>query len=247
MWKKTDGYGYTALNDQPEFLVDIPEDEHVLFDRDHWTRTVRNRKGANRHRQNTWEQHEAEEETSFLENHPEAESSDTVIDLSGEDFVDFVTSASPTTVFGGVSTTVGQGVATAVGEAASVGIPLFTAFGAAYGIGKAINHIKKHGVTLPRSEYIGPGNPIRVGPARHPSDQVARDHDLAYQEISNKGLTGEEHSKAVWKADKEAINKFWNVYRQTGAFHSLVGAVGLELKHSFEKKIVGRPIYPKPG
>ena len=128
---------------------------------------------------------------------------------------------------GGSATTsaLGSGVGTAVGTLALGG-------GAAV-LGGTVGKVLESGwsgkgYVLPGSEYIGPGNPIQIGPARNPADQVAREHDLGYQDLLNK--PPEDFHKAVQDLDNKAISDFDKVYEETGDVNAKIGSIGLGIK-----------------
>lgn len=145
------------------------------------------------------------------------------------------------TLGGGSAATsaVASGVGTAVGTVALGG-------GAAIlggTLGKVIESgWSGKGYVLPGSEYIGPGNPIHIGPARNPADQVAREHDLGYQDLLNK--PPDDFHKAVQDLDNKAIEDFDKVYQESGDINAKIGSVGLGIKRKVEDTI-GQPLYPK--
>lgn len=114
------------------------------------------------------------------------------------------------------------------------------AVGLGYGVHKATESIKEHGAVLPGTEYVGPGNPIREGPARHATDQAAREHDLGYTNVLKKAQknhwTDDKFRREINKLDEITKNQFWSVYKNEGAWQALVGALGLRIKQAVESK-----------
>lgn len=120
-----------------------------------------------------------------------------------------------------------DGAVLTVGSIA-VGAGIGAAAAAATGL---VSRTRQKGLVLPDSEYIGPGNPIPIGAAKNPTEQVARDHDLAYKEISSKPFSSRaEHHEAVFEADKKAIQDF----EKQGTFYGKIGALGLKTKVAVE-------------
>lgn len=148
------------------------------------------------------------------------------------------------------------GIATAGGSA--IGGGLITPGVAAAGIGLAgagvlagglYGIIKRgqegEGYVLPDSEYIGPGNPVPVSAAKNSADQVAKEHDIKYGEISqDKTLTEEQFNQEVINADTDAISNFQKSYNEDGHINAKIGEYGLRTKQLVEQ-IIGRPLYPK--
>lgn len=139
------------------------------------------------------------------------------------------------------SSTVVGGLASAVGAAAG-GALLYTALK-----GDSSEEVEKkkqanpnfdsdHGYNLPGHYFIGPGNK-----ADRPEDPVDRDDAIAkeHDEKYSKAKTEED----ILEADKDAINKFDKDWKETSNLHSLVGKVGLGIKHTIEKHT--GVIYPK--
>lgn len=88
----------------------------------------------------------------------------------------------------------------------------------------------------PGHKYLGPGNPTNNGDPVDWDDEIAREHDLAYDKANTQ--------QDITKADDTAIKEFFSDFHQTNNFHSLVGGIGLGLKRGAEA-IFG-PIYPNP-
>lgn len=108
---------------------------------------------------------------------------------------------------------------------------------------------KGDGYTLPGSEYIGPGNDIKIGPARHPADQIARDHDLGYEEAlrhaTAAGFTKEQFDTEISKLDKTAWNSFLNRAKNHKDWRALIGYLGLRTKGFIEDKLgIQYPVFP---
>jgi len=131
------------------------------------------------------------------------------------------------------------GAAAATAGAAIVG-------GIGYGIHKLTERTKEKGLVLPKSEYIGPGNPIPISAAKSKPDQIAKDHDVGYanliQEAKEHPMTKDEFVNKLHTLDLTAIQQFEEEYKQSGSWQAYVGAKGLKIKHTIEK-ITG-PIYP---
>lgn len=148
-----------------------------------------------------------------------------------------VTAAGASTGITGSTLAAGAGIA---GGALAVG-----------GITAAVaNRIKEKGAVLPGTDYVGPGNDIKIDAARSGSDQVAKDHDIGYDHILAKARAGslseEEFYKNVQRLDDEAIRKFAENFRTSGEWQSFVGRYGLGLKQQIER--VTGVLYPSfPG
>ena len=130
------------------------------------------------------------------------------------------------------------GSASAIGTTGSVatGVLGGTLLGAgAYGIKKLTDRTSEKGLVLPNSEFIGPGNPIHIGAAKNPAEQIAKDHDLAYTNAKT-------HSD-VQSADREAYYKFRDEYHKSGDYYAKIGQLGLQAKYGIEK-VIGVQ-YPK--
>lgn len=132
------------------------------------------------------------------------------------------------------------GSAAAVGNTGAAIGTVVGGLGLAAGAGYLANKISRDGAVLPGSEYIGPGNPIREGPARHPADQIARDHDIGYEtalrEAKAKGFTKKQFEEEISKLDNKAWNSFYNRWRNDGDWRALVGYLGLRIKAGVEGK-----------
>nr|QTE04089.1 MAG: putative structural protein [Tarsiger cyanurus ambidensovirus] len=140
------------------------------------------------------------------------------------------------TAAGGGALLGGTGSALGTGGTAATGILGATVLGAgAYGVKKLVDRAETKGYTLPESEYIGPGNPIPIGAAKNPSEQIAKEHDLAYTNAKT-------HSD-VQSADREAYTKFRDEYHKSGDYYAKIGQLGLQAKAGIEN-IIGVQ-YPK--
>lgn len=95
-------------------------------------------------------------------------------------------------------------------------------------------HKLSGGATLPGHQFIGPGNVVKDQIPVDKDDEIAKEHDLAYQKAKT--------SSDVIKADHDAINKFDADYNINGNIHSKVGSIGLQLKTAIEQKF--GVIYP---
>lgn len=73
---------------------------------------------------------------------------------------------------------------------------------------------RKRGWTLPGYNYMGPGNPLDNGPPTSADDNVAMEHDYAYQKYLDAG------QNPYWnynQADEEAVKKWGNSFGGMGA------------------------------
>lgn len=114
---------------------------------------------------------------------------------------------------------------------------------AAIATSKSNNNEPKQGYVLPGTDYVGPGNDIHIGPARSGTDQVAKEHDIAYDKLIHKAqnglLTEEEFKKQLYEIDNTAIQEF----SKQEDWQSFIGKWGLKFKTSVEQTI-NKPIYP---
>lgn len=96
----------------------------------------------------------------------------------------------------------------------------------------------RHGLVLPFSNNIGPGNPIR--PATNRADLIAQGHDIHYQQAKT--------DSDVLSADREAISQFAHEAIQgkdpLSRIHAAVGGIGLGAKHTVER-LTGKVFYGK--
>lgn len=94
------------------------------------------------------------------------------------------------------------------------------------GSGKEKNPNRNKGYTLPGHHFIGPGNDADHEDPVDKDDDIAKKHDHAY----HNALTKED----IRKADEVAIQEFHDDWKKTGNIHSLIGRVGIQLKHAAE-------------
>nr|QKE54881.1 MAG: capsid protein [Parvoviridae sp.] len=83
---------------------------------------------------------------------------------------------------------------------------------------------KRAGWNWPGHRYLGPGNQLDAGEPVDRDDEIAREHDIAYERNPNEAAA----------ADTQAIDKFAEDFQRNLNVHSLVGAVGLQAKKSWE-------------
>lgn len=150
---------------------------------------------------------------------------------------------------GGATLGAGSIAAETAGTAATaVGTALLGGGAAVIGgtVGKVLeNAWSGKGAVLPGSEYIGPGNPIHIGPARNPADQVAREHDLGYDDlVKNPFKKRKTFHEQVQDLDNTAIKDFDKAYEETGNINAKIGSIGLGIKRKVEDTL-GYPLYPK--
>jgi hypothetical protein len=89
---------------------------------------------------------------------------------------------------------------------------------------------------FPGHKYLGPGNKVNAGSPVDADDLIAQQHDWAYENATDK--------EDVYQADNDAIFAFIIHWIKNKNWHSVVGAVGLGLKHLSEV-ICGKIFYPK--
>lgn len=183
-------------------------------------------------RQPTSERGSSQPYERFDQSGPTRETRINIPDISNAERVPLLGASSAASVGG-----IGGSASTVVG-----GIGAIAAAGAlGYGTSKVVESIKEHGAVLPGTEYVGPGNPIREGPARHPTDQIARDHDIGYRdtlaEAKAKHWTEQKLAREIGKLDDTARNAFWNEYSTQGSWQSLVGSLGLKIKQGVEGQV----------
>nr|QTZ83149.1 MAG: hypothetical protein 2 [Emberiza rustica ambidensovirus] len=127
-------------------------------------------------------------------------------------------------LIGGSASVLGTGGSIATGILGATAIA-----GGAIAAKKIIDRVEEKGLTLPNSDFIGPGNPIPIGAAKNPSDQIAKEHDVAYQNAK--------HVDDIKKADLEAIKAFNTEYSKSGDTYAKVGEIGLNIKSKIEEHI----------
>lgn len=105
---------------------------------------------------------------------------------------------------------------------------------------------KEKGLTLPGSEYVGPGNPINIDAPKHTADVIAKEHDVGYQTLIDKHrkepITHKQFREEVRKLDQKAYEQFSEDFKQSGSWHSYFGDKGLRIKSAFEDRF--GQIYP---
>lgn len=89
---------------------------------------------------------------------------------------------------------------------------------------------------FPGHKYLGPGNKLNVGSPADTDDFIAQQHDLAYEFATDKD--------DIYHADKKAIYAFIIDWIKNKNFHSVIGAIGLGLKHLTEV-VCGKIFYPR--
>lgn len=139
---------------------------------------------------------------------------------------------SATAVDGTAASTIGTSVGVAAGGAL-VGA-------AGYGLKKIVDRTKKKGFVLPNSDYIGPGNPVKIDAPKNKAEVIAKEHDVEYGRISKtKYKTRKHHLAEVSKADTTAIKGF----KKASGINAKIGEYGLKVKSHVEKT-VGKALYP---
>jgi len=88
---------------------------------------------------------------------------------------------------------------------------------------------------FPGHKYLGPGNELNSGEPIDSDDVIAKEHDLSYHYA--------ECEEDVFIADKIAIFSFIFDWIKNKNWHSIVGAVGLGVKH-FTEMVIGKVLYP---
>lgn len=152
----------------------------------------------------------------------------------------------------GADAGVGGGVITAAaGSTSSTLIP--AAIGGVVG-GLALGNIIASGVTLPGTDYVGPGNKIHIDAPKSEVDAIAKEHDVAYDRAPKISATAHpdykrqelERFKAhIANADAEAIEKFTKHWEKDKNWKAFVAKYGLEAKQWIES-VIGHPLYPQP-
>nr|QOD39596.1 VP [uncultured densovirus] len=94
------------------------------------------------------------------------------------------------------------------------------------GSGTEKNPNRNKGHTLPGHHFIGPGNDADDEDPVDKDDEIAKTHDHAYHNAQTK--------EDIRKADEVAIQEFHDDWKKTGNIHSLIGRVGIQLKHAVE-------------
>jgi hypothetical protein len=91
-------------------------------------------------------------------------------------------------------------------------------------------------VLFPGHNYLGPGNDLNSGKPVDVDDLIAQEHDIAYESARNE--------EDVFVADRIAILRFIFDCIKNKNWHSAIGAIGLSLKHGFEK-LIRKVVYPR--
>lgn len=96
------------------------------------------------------------------------------------------------------------------------------------------------GLTLPGSDYIGPGNRIQIDAPKSASDAIAKYHDISYQELITAAQRGviskKEFLYAINHTDKEYADQFDKEWKESGDWHAFIGKYGLKFKNYIEEK-----------
>lgn len=97
------------------------------------------------------------------------------------------------------------------------------------------NDYKDSGLTLPFSNYIGPGNSLNLGTPRTHPDHLAKKHDLDYAHASyrlaKEWITQERFEELIEEADAEFVNNN-NPFTPQGA-HAISGISAKQLVEKF--------------
>lgn len=133
-------------------------------------------------------------------------------------------------------------------EAGSIGLGTAIAGGATGAVvggivGGIINRVQEKGYVLPDSDYIGPGNTIKIDAPKTEGDAIAKEHDIAYED-AQKAASFEIFKKHIENADYYAIRSFKEAYSKSGRWQDLVGHFGLRAK-SWLDSFLKQPIYPQ--
>lgn len=90
--------------------------------------------------------------------------------------------------------------------------------------------IREKGLTLPGSNYIGPGNSLNKGKPTDRGDAIALQHDKDYDQYLKSG----KRAKAVYtrysRADARALRRAWKAVKKDGDAGALAVAVGMGVK-----------------
>ncbi|AGZ03695.1 VP1 [Solenopsis invicta densovirus] len=124
------------------------------------------------------------------------------------------------------------------------------AVGALLGGGiEALTNKRLGGVTLPGSDYIGPGNKIGIDAPRSAADQIGKFHDITYAELleaARRGvITKKEFLYGINHTDKKHADLFDKEWKESGSWQAFIGKYGLNFKNYIEEKTgVLYPSYP---
>lgn len=145
----------------------------------------------------------------------------------------------------GASTAGGTGALGAVAGAVGGGLVLA---GTGTAVKSIYDHVSNKGAVLPGTDFVGPGNPIDPKPARSETDQIAKEHDVGYDNLLKRAqeeyLDEQTFREEVQKLDDTAIHRFEEEYRKSGTWQAFVGKFGLKAKRTLEAAL-GHPIYPQ--
>lgn len=84
-------------------------------------------------------------------------------------------------------------------------------------------------VSIPDHKYIGPGNTVDDTPPVDLDDEIAREHDIRYENAQSQD--------EVQEADKEAAGEFLTDVIHNNNPHSILGYIGLKAKEKVESAI----------
>lgn len=94
---------------------------------------------------------------------------------------------------------------------------------------------RKKGLTLPKSNYIGPFNSLDNGPPTNPVDEIAYQHDHAYQQLMDAGINP---YLTVNEADKDMLTALF-LMKKKRKFpkHFLAAVFGISAKMAANKAL----------
>lgn len=203
-----------------------------------------------------------EPESTYAQQHEDIELENIGHNQNGEDelLIEHPESSAGVGTGGAISSGIAGTAAGAAGGAGLTGTQVAFATTAVAGAGIATGlgivstkdkNKPKQGYVLPNSDYIGPGNDIHIAPARNKADQIAKDHDIGYDNLikyaQSNYISEEEFREKVNNLDKTAIDEFSKDYEESGNWQSFVGKYGLKIKTNIEK-FINKQIYPTlPG
>ena len=145
------------------------------------------------------------------------------------------------------SVTGGGVIGNVAGAAISAGLLAYTSYNL---LNTTRRKFENEGLVLPNSEYIGPGNKIKIDAPRHRADVIAKDHDIGYTQLIELArrteMSNDEFIKRVSALDKTAIEEFAADYKTSGSWQSYVAKYGLKIKSAVENIIgVQYPVQPQ--
>ena len=82
-------------------------------------------------------------------------------------------------------------------------------------------------VSFPDHRYIGPGNTVDSAVPVDTDDEIAREHDIAYERAQTED--------DIHEADKQGASEFLTDVIETGNPHSIAGYIGLKAKETIER------------